>query len=67
MLHPFIRTACWELAGFFHLVSFLFFSFNQAVQKISECRAGRIVCCELGACWEFGYFLFTLLQTLQVH
>lgn len=68
VLHPFIRIPCWALASFSSLlVSFLLFSFNTAVQKTSECRAGWILRCVVGACWEFGYSFFTLLQTPWVH
>lgn len=50
-----------------YLVSILLFSFKRAVQKISECRAGCILCCEEGACGELGCSFFILLQTLWMH
>lgn len=48
-----------------YLVSVLLFSFNKALRKISECGAGFIRCCEVGAHWGFGCSFFTRLRTLR--
>lgn len=59
-------AGCWPVS-LLYLVSFLLFSFNKTVPKISECRADCMLCCEVGACWEFGCSFYTLLQILWVH
>lgn len=65
MLHPFIRTPCWVLAGFFHLVSFCSLVLTRQCKRFQNAELAELFAVNWEPAGSLGISFYSAANTLS--